>query len=132
MSSVASLGILPKLNPSGRKASSESSKETMACFLNQMARTPDNPAEPLMENSFWVLLSIQANVSPVCACSRINSSRTDSVGDGRAVIASANTIHRTGPNRIQSQVTNLRFRIGLAALPNEVSSGNRLGSLTAD
>jgi len=48
MSSVASLGMLPKLNPSGRNASSESSKEIMACFLNQMARTPDTIAEPVV------------------------------------------------------------------------------------
>src|ERR1700722_2234596 len=118
MSSAASLGILPKLNPSGRKASSESSKEIIACSLNQMARTPDAIAEPVAWNTLRVFISIQANVNPVCACRRVNSWRTDSLGDGRTVIARVKTIQETRPDKTQNRVTDLRFRIELAISRN--------------
>src|ERR1700723_990173 len=117
MSSAASLGMIPKLNPSGRKASSESSKEIIACSLNQMARTPDAIAEPVAWNTLRVFISIQANVNPVCACSRINSSRTDFPGDGLAVNARAKT-QANRLNRIQSHVTDFGFRIELAISHN--------------
>ena len=112
MPSPGTSGYSPKLNPSGRKTSSEAFKGTMVHFLNMIARTPLRSVVCVRMHLPRASLSTQASVSPVCACRRINSSRTDSLEDGRTLIARSK-IQAAGTNKIQNHFTDLRFRIEL-------------------